>query len=182
MKRSPESRFQRGFKAIAMKYLREKNDKEIASREEIINSQRRTYDGCLKRLDHLFQLKISDKNVDGILLSDEDYAKQKAVLIKEKIRLEEMLNDTSGRIEKWLDIAEDTFDFACNAKQMFETGNFETKSRILQMLGSKPNLKGQETQYGLEKTVLGDRKSLRCYPSDKRGVRTREKWRSYKEI
>ncbi len=170
-----------GFKAIAMKYLREGNDKEIASREVIIYSQRRAYDGCLKRLDNLFQLKISDKNVDGILLSDEDYAKQKAVLIKEKIRLEEMLNDTSGRIEKWLDIAEDTFNFACKAKQMFETGNFETKSRILQVLGSNLTLEGKKLNVDLKKPFSVIEKVSGAVPEikaefepKKNGVNTRE--------
>jgi len=140
-----------GFKTIAMKYLKEENDKEISSREAIISSQRRAYDGCLKRLDNLFQLKISPLNIDGSLLSDEDYSKQKAGLIKEKIRSEAMLNDTSGRVEKWLDFAERTFDFACNARSMFDTGNFETKSQILQVLGSNLTLKGKKLSIDLKK-------------------------------
>ena len=139
------------FKDLALKYLREENDKEIASREAIISSQRRAYDGCLKKLDNLFQLKISPLNVDGSLLSDEDYAKQKSELTKEKIRLEVMLNDTSGRIEKWLDVAEKTFDFACNARYMFEIGDFETKSQILQVLGSNLTLKDKKLSIGLKK-------------------------------
>ena len=139
------------FKDLALKYLREENDKEISSREVIISSQRRAYDGCLKKLDNLFQLKISPLNVDGGLFSDEDYAKQKAGLIKEKIRLEAMLNDTSGRIERWLDIAEKTFDFACNARYMFEIGDFETKSQILRVLGSNLILKDKKLSIDLKK-------------------------------
>ena len=139
------------FKDLALKYLREDNDKEIASRKAIVSSQRRAYDGCLKKLDNLFQLKISPLNVDSSLLSDEDYAKQKAKLIKEKIRLKAMSNDTSGRIEKWLDVAEKTFDFACNARYMFETGDFDTKSQILQMLGSNLILKDKKLSIDLKK-------------------------------
>ena len=139
------------FKDLALQYLREENDKEIASRADIINSQRRAYDGCLKKLDNLFQLKISPSNDNGNLLSDEDYAKRKAELIKEKIRLEAILNDTSGRIEKWLDIAENTFDFACNARSMFEIGDFETKSQILQTLGSNLTLKDKKLSIDLKK-------------------------------
>ncbi len=139
------------FKELALKYLREENDKEIADREAIISSQRRAYDGCLKKLDNLFQLKISPLNVDGSLLSDEEYGKQKSELVKEKIRLEAILNDTSGRIEKWLDIAENAFDFACNARYWFETGNFETKTRILQTLGSNLTLMDKKLSLDLKK-------------------------------
>ena len=40
------------FRDWAIKYLKEENEKEITSRQDIISSQRRAYDGCLKRLDN----------------------------------------------------------------------------------------------------------------------------------
>jgi DNA invertase Pin-like site-specific DNA recombinase len=169
------------FKDLALKYLREENDKEIASREAIISSQRRTYEGCLKKLDNLFQLKISPLNVDGSLLSDEDYAKQKSQLMKEKIRLEAILNDTSGKLERWLDIAEKTFDFACNARYMFETGDFEIKSQILQVLGSNLILKDKKLSIDLKKPFSAIEK-ISCgipevkagFEPEKSGVDTRK--------
>ncbi|NWF97320.1 MAG: hypothetical protein HXY52_00050 [Nitrospirae bacterium] len=75
-------------------------------------------------------------NADGNLLSDEEYSRQKSQLIKEKVKLEALLDDASKRVERWLDIAEKTFDFACNARYWFKTGDPETKSQILQALGS----------------------------------------------
>lgn len=128
------------FKNWAIKYLKEENEKEITSREAIISSQRRAYDNCLKKLNNLFQLKISPLNGDGSLLSDEEYARQKTELLKEKIRLEEVLNDTGGRIERWLDIAEKTFNFACHARYWFENGTPEEKGSILQAIGSNLTL------------------------------------------
>jgi site-specific DNA recombinase len=169
------------FKDLALQYLREENDKEITSRADVINSQRRAYDGCLKRLDNLFQLKISPSNVDGNLLSDEDYAKRKAEIIKEKVRLEVMLDATSGRIERWLDIAEKTFDFACNARSMFEIGDFEAKSQILQVLGSNLILKDKKLSMDLKKPFSVIEKVSGAIPEikatfepEKSGVNTRK--------
>ena len=164
-----------------MKYLKDENDKEIASRADIISSQRRAYDGCLKRLDNLFQLKISPLNVDGSLLSDDEYAKQKSQLMKDKVRLEAIFNDTSRGVDRWLDIAEKTFDFACNARCWFETGDFETKSQILQMLGSNLILKDKKLSIDLKKPfsiiekVSGAMPEIKAtFEPEKNGLNTRK--------
>lgn len=123
------------FKNWAIKYLKEENNNEIASRETIISTQRKAYDSCLKKLDNLFTLRISPLNTNGSLLSDQEYARRKAELIKEKAHLEEIINDTSGRVERWLDDAEKTFEFACYARKWFANGSPEEKGQILQSLG-----------------------------------------------
>lgn len=139
------------FRDWAIKHLKEEHEKEIASRETILKSQRKAYDGCLKKLDNLFQLRISPLNTDGNLLSDEEYAKRKAELIKEKVRLEAVLNDTAGGVERWLDVAEKAFDFACYARYWFANGAPEQKSQILQALGSNLILKGRKLRIYVKK-------------------------------
>ena len=142
------------FKNWAIKYLKEENKREVSSRETIFASQRKAYDTCLKKLNNLFQLKISPLNTDGNLLSDEEYAKRKAELIKEKARLEEILNDTSGRVERWLEDAEKTFDFACYARKWFAKGSLQEKARILQSLGSNLTLKNKKLYIQLKKPLF----------------------------
>ena len=132
------------FKNWAIKYLKEENEKEVSSRENIFASQRKAYDSCLKKLENLFQLKISPLNSDGSLLSDEEYAKQKAELMKEKARLEEILNDTEGRVEKWLETGEKVFNFARYARYWFKNGSSQEKAQILQALGSNLTLKDKK--------------------------------------
>jgi hypothetical protein len=132
------------FKNWAIKYSKEENNKEIASREIIQSSQRKAYDNCLKKLDNLFQLKISPLNTDGSLLSDEEYSKQKAELLKEKVRLQEVLNDKGGRVKRWLEMVEETFDFACHARYWFVNGTPEEKGQVLQNLGSNLSLKDKK--------------------------------------
>jgi hypothetical protein len=142
------------FKNWAIKYLKEENEKETTSREAILSSQRRAYDNCLKKLNNLFQLKISPLNTDGSLLSDEEYAKRKAELIREKARLEEILKDTGRRVKKWLDIAEKTFNFACYARYWFENGTPEEKKTILQAFGSNLTLKDKKLSIQIKKLFV----------------------------
>jgi len=61
--------------------------------------------------------------------------------MKEKARLEEILNDTEGRAEKWLETGEKVFNFARYARYWFKNGSSQEKAQILQALGS--NLKNR---------------------------------------
>ena len=142
------------FKNWAIRYLKEEIQEEVRTRQSILQSRRKAYDSCLRRLDNLFRLKISALNTDGDLLSDEEYARRKSELMKEKVRLEEVLDDTSGRVEKWLDVAEKTFDFACRARERFAKGDPEEKSRILQALGSNLTLKDKKLFIQLKKPFV----------------------------
>jgi len=126
------------FKNWAIKYLKEENEKETSSKETILASQRKAYDNCLKKLDNLFQLKISPLNIKGNLLSDEEYAKQKAELIKEKTRLEEILNDTGQRVERSLANLEKAFNFAIYAKYWFKNGTLTLQDKMLQIQLKEP--------------------------------------------
>ena len=123
------------FKHWAIKYLHEMYDQEVAARNDIILSQQRAYQDCLKRLDNLVTLKTSPQNTEGNLLSDEEYGRQRFALLKEKARLEELMQDTGHRVEQWLELSEKTFEFACSARQWFAKGDLETKKTILTALG-----------------------------------------------
>lgn len=132
------------FKNWAIQYLQEENKKEMASIENVFSSQRKAHNNCIKKLENLFQLKISPLNSNGILLPDEDYAKQKTELMKEKTRLEEILVDTNGRIDKWLKIGEKTFNFVRHATYWFNNGSSIEKAQILKSLGSNLILKDKK--------------------------------------
>ncbi len=73
-----------------------------------------------------------------------DYAKQKAELMKEKTRLEEILSDTNGRIDKWFKIGEKTFNLVRYATYWFNNGSPEEKAQILKSLGSNLILKDKK--------------------------------------
>ena len=138
------------FKNWAIKYLQGEFEKEKDNRDNILASQRKAYTACLSRLDNLFQLKISPINSDGKLLSDKEYLDQKAELISEKARLKEFMDDFDGRVNKWMDIGERTFNFARNAKFSFDKGSLEERSQILSKLGSNLVLKDKKLEIQLQ--------------------------------
>jgi len=157
------------FKNWAIKYLKEENEKEVNSRENILASQRKAYDSCLKKLDNLFQLKISPLNTDGKLLSDEEYSNQKTELIKEKARLEEILKDFNGRVERWLEIGEKTFNFARYARYWFKNGTSQDKGQLLQSLGSNLILKDKKLEVQLKKPLIAIGQMVKEVPEVKEG-------------
>ncbi len=132
------------FKDWAIKYLHEFHEKESMSRNDIINSQQKAYRLCLGQIDNLVKLKTSPGNVDGSLLSDEEYGRQRLALLKEKAGLEEMLRDAGHRVEQWLSLSEKTFEFACTARAKFAKGDGKIKKEILLTIGSNLTLKDKK--------------------------------------
>jgi len=143
------------FKNWAIKYLKEKNKKEVSSRENIFASQRKAYDSCLKKLENLFQLKISPLKTE---------------LMKEKARLEEILNDTEGRVEKWLETGEKVFNFARYARYWFKNGSSQEKAQILQALGSNLTLKNKKLIIQLKRPLTAIGQVVAKGSRGKRGV------------
>ena len=129
------------FKDWAIEYLREELKKDTHSQAAVIASQRTAYQSCIKKLENLLQLKISPLNSDGSLLSDEDFAKQKSELQKEKASLKESLDSLRADPEIWLEAGKKVFTFACYAKYWFEKGSPQEKFRILKSLGSNLTLR-----------------------------------------
>jgi hypothetical protein len=116
------------FRDRALTHLRGFHDREIARRNEILQSQQRAYEDCLKRLAHLVKLKTSPKSADGSRLSDEEYGHQRVEFLKEKVWLAELLRDTDHRVDQWLELSEKTFEFACMARQWFARGIWGSKT------------------------------------------------------
>src|ERR1035437_3447524 len=132
------------FKDWAIKYLHELHEKESTSRNDIIQAQQNAYRACLGQIDNLVKLKTSSSNSDGSLLSDEEYGKQRLLLLKEKAGLEELLRDAGHRVLQWLKLSEETFEFACAARERFSKGDPKTKKEILLAIGSNLTLKDKK--------------------------------------
>ncbi len=129
------------FKEWAIKYLHELHDKESMARNEIIDSQQKAYQLCLGQIDNLVRFKTSSENMDGSLLSDEEYGRQRLALLKDKTGLEELLRDAGHRVQQWLSLSENTFEFACTVREKFAKGDAMTKKEILLTIGSNLTLK-----------------------------------------
>ncbi len=143
-------RLPEGFKQWALRFLRGETENEKAAQTKVVESLNKAHKGCLKRLDNLFNLKISPLNSDGNLLSDEEYAARRGALLKEQYRLEEQLQSMQQRTGAWLDRAERFFDFACQARTCFRRAAPEKQRIILQAISTDLVLENKELRADLQ--------------------------------
>lgn len=105
----------------------------------IHRSTRSAYEACLKQLDNLLDLKTSDRNVAGNLLSDEEYETRRSKLLKEKARMEHQLASTPDA-EQTVRRIQDAIATARYAAERFRKGDAATKRRIVMAIGSNLTL------------------------------------------
>lgn len=141
------------FKNWAIQHLNELNDKEVDNRNAVLVSLQSAYDDVVKRIDNLVKLKISPQNTEGDLLSDEEFKNQKDSLMKEKAHLQEKLGDTDNRINRWVELSEKTFNFACYARYWFANGDPQKKKEIFFGLGSNLSIFNKTVAVQLEKPL-----------------------------
>ncbi|GAG09273.1 unnamed protein product [marine sediment metagenome] len=75
------------------------------------------------------------------MIDDQEYLSHKNDLFKEKEKLKEKIGDADHRADKWLELSERAFNFACYAEYWFENGKLEDKNTILRTIGSNFMLK-----------------------------------------
>src|SRR5579862_5696279 len=148
------------FKAYAVKYLHELHENERISRQGVIESQQRAYRECARKIDNLVKLKTCPENVDGRLLTVDEYSRQRAELLKENALLEELLQDQGHRVEQSVELSEQAFDFACTARERFAKGSPVAKREILSTLGSNLILKDKKLSIQAKQPFLVLEKSL----------------------
>ena len=142
------------FKNLALKYLRKIHEEEVNDRGSIQKSLHKAYEDTQKQIDNLTELRIKE------LINDDEYLSQKNKLLKERARLKEKIEDVEHRVDKWLELSEKTFNFACYAKYWFENGSLEDKKTILQTIGSNFILKDRKLFIELKNPWLILKKGL----------------------
>jgi len=135
------------FHEWAIEQLRIESEKEIEDRDKILINLQKTYAICVKKIDRLIDMRANEE------ITEEEFLGKKSKLMKEKVRLQELLNDIDGRINNWIKKAEEIFDFAETAKGRFENGTFEEKRAILSDLGSNLILKDKKLIISIEKPL-----------------------------
>ncbi len=127
------------FRNWALKYLKETYQDESKQRTAIYQSQQKTYNNIQKQLDNLVLMRTQE------LISDDEFKRTKEQLLTEQSNLKEKLGDTENRAQNWLELAEKTFDFACNARYTFQNGSLQDKKMILQTIsGSNLTLRDRK--------------------------------------
>ncbi|MGD0976879.1 MAG: recombinase family protein [Minisyncoccia bacterium] len=136
------------FHTFAMKWFRQQNEKEAGSRNAVLTTQRKGYDLCLKKIDGLIDMRAAG------MIGDNEFNLKMVSLKKEKSQLEELLNDTGDRVNKWLNVADEMCVFVQDAVEKFNTGNLWVRKGILQTLGQNLVLKDKILQIDLENSLM----------------------------
>ncbi|MBI5374197.1 MAG: recombinase family protein [Candidatus Schekmanbacteria bacterium] len=124
------------YKDWAVKYLKEKQEKEKLLKPDISNSLQKALLQNHSYLENLNKMRYRE------LINDDEYMAQKNGLLKEAVSLKEKLGDRNP--DNWLEPSQKCFIFANRAKNWFENGNLENKRLILETVGSNLFLKDKK--------------------------------------
>lgn len=123
------------FRGWALEILNRDNDKEIEDRTKVHETQTKSLLETQKELDTLTQMRYRE------LIDDEAFIKGRDELKSKIVKLKTGLRETESRAEKWLELTEKTFNFACYARKEFVTGGLQSKREILSTLGQNFTMK-----------------------------------------
>lgn len=124
----------------ANRYLDEYRVQATNLDAEFRDSQGRAYDDCLKKLDNLVDLHTSPHNINGSLLSGDEYARRRTGLLREKARLDAIMASGVNTDRRYAAV-KDALAMAVAAAAEFRNGDVETKRRIVARIGSNLTLK-----------------------------------------
>ncbi|WAC07992.1 MAG: hypothetical protein OS130_01975 [Thermodesulfobacteriota bacterium] len=123
---------------FALDYLKEGEKEEQEKHHDIERSLRKALGDCQKKIENLNQMRMRE------LIDDGEYLTEKKKLLEEKIRLEDSVKSGSQKGEKAIQLTEEMFMFASQAKERFQNGSLEDKRSILLGLGSNFFLKNKK--------------------------------------
>lgn len=142
----------KGFKEWALARLKEMNSKEITDREQMYSNQRKEYEGSVRRIDNLIDMRANGEIDEG------EFRNRKARLLSEKDHFQSLLIDTDKRVDHWLDVAERGFDFAEKAATIFaqacEKNDIAVKKEIFMALGSNYVLKDRKLTISVDNLLF----------------------------
>lgn len=148
----------------ALEVLRENNKIEEIERNKILKNLQKEYGKCISKINNLIQLYISPENAKRELLSEAEFKEQKNNLMNEKSSLNSQMSNFEQRIDEWIELTENTFNFATYAKHWFEKGDYEIKTNILRCLGQNFILKDKKLTIELKEPFLIIKNSLEKEP------------------
>lgn len=126
------------FQEWALEILNRDNDKEIEDRTKIYETQHKSLTETQKELDTLTKMRYRE------LIDDEAFIKGRDELKAKIAKLTSNLRETESRAEKWLELTEKTFNFACYARKEFLLGSLAKKREIFSALGQNFSVRDQK--------------------------------------
>ncbi len=132
---------QEDFLRWGLDYLKKTSEQETVDRRAIYASAQSAYESTQKQLDELLNVRLRG------LIDDEEFDRKRVVLQKERQRLKEKLEDTEGRADRWLELAQNVLHFSYMLSQRFNAAGMDEKRVILETLGSNLLLKDKKLRF-----------------------------------
>jgi len=126
------------FKNLAIRYLGKVREEDTRKRSSAQKSLNETHKDVIKQLDNLTRMRLKE------MMSDEEYLEHKNRLLIEREKLKEKMNDGEYKKDRWPELSEKAFNFACYAGYWFDHGSLEDKNTILQTIGSNLVVKNRK--------------------------------------
>ena len=123
------------FQEWALDVINRHNDTEIKERTAIYETQQKTYNETQTQLDMLTRMRYR------LLIEEDEFLKERDDLKKQLAKLKEKLETTEDRAKKWLELTEQTFNFARHARKEYIKGDIQKKRELFAALGQNYVLK-----------------------------------------
>ena len=130
--------------SLGIKLLRKKYEEEARTQGNIRKSYQADFNRIQSNLDKLLTLRMGEE------VTPEEYAQKKKALLDEQARMESLINDNTGGSKTWLELAEDFFNTAYQAREMLNSDDLESKRKATEDVGWNLILKDGKVKFSFK--------------------------------
>lgn len=130
---------------LGIKLLEAKYESESKDRSMIVETRQREYQKLQTELDGYFKMRAREE------MTADEFQEKKNHILKEQNKLKDFIDNGLQNQRHWLELAEDFFTTALQAREIVETGNLEEKRKIVQKIGWNLKLKSGKLVWTYQK-------------------------------
>jgi site-specific DNA recombinase len=131
--RIDEETWKLGKELLYAKYEKEAND-----RKAILMNRQKEYHLLQDELNGYFKMRAKEE------MSSEEFQQKKSYILQKQEKVQEQIDNGVHNQRFWLELADDFFDTACQAKKMIESDVLEEKRKAVKKVGWNLKLKDEE--------------------------------------
>lgn len=130
---------------LGIKLLNAKYESEAKQRAQVVESRQRQYQRIQSELDGYFKMRAREE------MTAEEFTIKKKSIFEEQARLKEKIDDGLNGQRTWLELAEDFFTTAYQAREMLNSDDLEAKRKAVAKIGWNVLLKDEKLVWTYQK-------------------------------
>lgn len=130
---------------LGIELLKAKHSQEVEVDMQVRKKLEREKDRVGLELDKLLRMRLDEE------ITAEEYAEAKKRLVDRQIELKEKTEDRENTSVNWLELAENFFETAFQAREIMEKGNLEQKRDLVRTVGWNLILRDKNLQFSFKK-------------------------------